>query len=149
MRNHNSIPAPEALTSPIGSSGSPKALSPFTTARRPLSIPCLSSHQLQLIIRRPPRLRKTQTPLYTLQKLSRHLITHNMRRPLITLVQLFSCAPLVDPHHRHTDRPCAVHDDVLALIFFIPTFRETCMPRYCEIIEGLTLFRYLGVDTRH
>ena len=63
-----------------------------------------SSHQLHQIIRRPPRLRKTQTALYTLQKLPRHLIAHNMRR-IIALVQLLPRAPLMDPHHRHPNRP--------------------------------------------
>ena len=63
-----------------------------------------SPHQLHQIIRRPPRLRKTQAPLNTLQKLPRHLIAHNMRR-IITLMQLLPRAPLMDPHHRHPNRP--------------------------------------------
>ena len=45
-----------------------------------------SPHQLHYILRRPPRLRKTQTPLQTLQPLPRPLITHDMRRPLIALM---------------------------------------------------------------
>ena len=38
-----------------------------------------STHNLTQIIRRPPRLRKTQTPLDTLQHLPRHLISQDMR----------------------------------------------------------------------
>ena len=64
-----------------------------------------STHQLHQILRRPPRLRKTQTPLNTLQPLPRPLIAHNMRRPLITLMQLLSRTPLMNPHHRNPNRP--------------------------------------------
>ena len=38
-----------------------------------------STHQLPQILRRPPRLRKTHTPLNRLQILPRDLIPHNMR----------------------------------------------------------------------
>ena len=44
------------------------------------------THKLQLIVRWPPRLRKTKTPLDALQKFPRNFITHDMRRPFITLV---------------------------------------------------------------
>lgn len=70
----------------------------------------LLPHQLQLILRRPPRLRKTQTPLDTLQELPRHLIAHDMRRPLIALMQLLPRTALMDPHHRHANRPRRLAD---------------------------------------
>lgn len=65
-----------------------------------------SPHQLQLIIRRPPRLRKTQAPLNTLQKLPRHLVAHNMRLALVALVQFFARRALVDTDHGYADGPC-------------------------------------------
>lgn len=67
-----------------------------------------SPHQLQLIIRRPPRLRKAQTPLNALQKLPRHLVAHNVRLALVALVQLFSRRTLVNADHGYADWPCAV-----------------------------------------
>jgi hypothetical protein len=74
----------------------------------------LSTHQLSQILRRPSRLRKTQAPLDRLQILPRHLIAHNMRL-LISLVQLFPRTPLMDPHHRHADRPRCLPDAQLEI----------------------------------
>lgn len=68
-----------------------------------------STHQLHQILRRPPRLRKAQTPLDTLQKLPRHLIAHDVRRR-VALVQLLPRTPLVDADHGHPDRPRRLAD---------------------------------------
>ena len=81
-----------------------------------------SPHDLRAILRRPPGLRKAQTPLDALQHLPRALITHDMRL-LITTMQLLSRTTLVDTHHRYTNGPgslantetevCVVGVDVL------------------------------------
>lgn len=44
------------------------------------------SHKLELIIRRPPGLRKTQAALNALQKLACDLVAHNVRLALIAFV---------------------------------------------------------------
>ena len=45
-----------------------------------------SAHKLQLIIRRPSRLRKTETPLDALEKLPCDLIAHDVSGTFITLM---------------------------------------------------------------
>jgi hypothetical protein len=62
------------------------------------------AHQLSDIFWWPSNLCKAQAPLDTLQELPGDFIAHHV--PLVTFVQLFSCAPLMNTHHGDTDRPC-------------------------------------------
>ena len=63
---------------------------------------CLS-HQLPQVFRWPSHLRESQTSLYTLQELSRNLITHNMT--FLAIVKFLSSTTLVNTNHSNSNGP--------------------------------------------
>jgi hypothetical protein len=76
---------------------------------RPKQPMAKSSHQLQLVIRGPPRLRKAQTPLDALQIFARYLIAHDMSRVFVVLMELLASRTLVNTNHGDSDRPCTTY----------------------------------------
>lgn len=74
------------------------------------------THQLQLIIRRPPSLGETQASLDALQEFPRRLVAHNVCSILVALVQFFACGSLVNTNHSNSNRPCSVEHVSLVLI---------------------------------
>lgn len=65
------------------------------------------SHNLQLVVRRPAHLRKTETPFNTLEILASDLVAEDMRL-LVAGVELFASRPFVNTNHGDTDGPSTI-----------------------------------------